>query len=85
MSCKKDKGAGKIKNGEGIVINYTAMLDGCTFLIRLDDGTTLEPITIPEGTTLIHNRRVAVTYKEKPAMSVCMAGTTANILTLVYK
>jgi hypothetical protein len=58
--------------------------DGCSLMIVLDSGEKLEIISLPSNTTLIPDRRVFVEYKAVPRMSICMAGTTAEILTLRY-
>ena len=67
----------------GTVQDFTG-LDGCTLMIVLDSGERLEPVSIPAGITLQAGRRVKVKYKEVQRASACMAGTTAEILSLQY-
>ena len=77
-SCTKDT-----FETNGTVQDFTG-LDGCTLMIVLDSGERLEPVSIPAGTTLQTGRRVKVKYKEVQRASACMAGTTAEILSLQY-
>lgn len=67
----------------GTIQDFTG-LDGCTLMIVLDSGERLEPVSLPAGTTLQANRRVKVKYKEVQRASACMAGTTAEIISLQY-
>lgn len=80
LSCKKEKA----EEYNGIIDDFTGRLDGCAYLIQLDNGKRLEPALNSSGVTLIAGRRIAITYKNKPAYSVCMAGETIEILTLRY-
>ncbi len=66
-------------NLTGIVRDYTG-LDGCKYLIELDDGTRLEPILKDTGFYFRDNQRVRLSYIERPdLMSICMAGIIAEI------
>jgi hypothetical protein len=67
----------------GTVKDFTG-LDGCGLMIVLDAGDRLEIISLPSNTTLIADRRVEVKYKPVPRASACMAGTTAEIISLRY-
>ena len=67
----------------GIVRDLTG-LDGCGLMIVLDTGGSLEIISLPPNIVLIADRRVEVKYKPVPRMSACMAGTTAEIISLRY-
>jgi len=80
LSCKKEKA----EEFNGTIEDFTGRLDGCTDLIQLDNGKRLEPALNSSGVTLIAGKRIAITYKIKPAYSVCMAGETIEILTLRY-
>jgi PKD repeat protein len=66
-------------NLTGTVRDYTG-LDGCHYLIELDNGIRLEPIL---NDTMFHfrdNQRVRLSYIECPdLMSICMAGIIAEI------
>lgn len=69
-------------------------LDGCGFVLVLDNGRKLEPVypdrgwcgTVPdeqltalERFTLQDGQRVAIGYQESPRPSVCMVGQTVEI------
>ncbi|MBN2609975.1 MAG: PKD domain-containing protein [Bacteroidales bacterium] len=63
----------------GTVKDYTG-LDGCGYLIELDNGTRLEPILIDTSFIFRDNQRVKVSYVERYDLaSICMAGTIAEI------
>jgi hypothetical protein len=68
---------------EGIVKDLTG-LDGCGLVIELKNGTALEPCEIPAGITLIPNKKVCVSWREKPLASICMVGVVAEITSLEY-
>jgi hypothetical protein len=79
-SCtKKD-----VEEFNGTIQDFTGRLDGCRYLIQLDNGTRLEPVVIPNNITLLPGRRIAVQYIDKPAFSICMAGQTVEITSLRY-
>ena len=66
-------------NLTGTVRDYTG-LDGCRYLIELDNGTRLEPILKDTGFYFYDNQRVRLSYIERPdMMSICMAGIIAEI------
>ena len=81
FTCNKQR----LETGEitGTVKDFTG-LDGCGKMIVLDSGEKLEVVSLPSNTTLIVNRRVAITYKPVQRASICMAGTTAEIISLRY-
>jgi hypothetical protein len=79
-SCEKEN----TKTANATLKNYTGMLDGCGWVIILDDGSKLEPVQFPEGTTLQDDARVYVEYDPFPTASICMVGITAKILKLRY-
>ncbi len=82
FSCSNTKVA---KNQlEGTVTDATG-LDGCGLLIKLDDGTTLQPVELPQGFTLQKDKRVKLTYIIlKDRMSTCMNGSIAEITSINY-
>lgn len=66
-------------NLTGTVRDYTG-LDGCRYLIELDNGTRLEPILKDTSFQFRDNQRVKLSYIERPdMMSICMAGIIAEI------
>ncbi|MGE0174506.1 MAG: hypothetical protein AB7T49_17050 [Oligoflexales bacterium] len=64
---------------QGTIIDMTG-LDGCTFLIQLDDGSRLEA-DIP-AEFQIDGLRVGITYIPEPRMSICMAGETVKLISI---
>lgn len=79
VQCSKES----LFEAYGTVRDYTG-LDGCRLMIDLDTGDRLEVVSLPPNTTLIAGKRVFVKYKPAPAFSICMAGTTAKIISLQY-
>jgi hypothetical protein len=67
----------------GTVKDFTG-LDGCRVMIVLDSGQKLEIVSLPANTTLIPDRRVAITYKTVSRVSICMAGPTVEVTSLRY-
>jgi PKD repeat protein len=66
-------------NLTGTVWDYTG-LDGCGYLIELDNGTRLEPILRDTMFYFHNNQRVRLSYIERPDLiSICMAGIIAEI------
>jgi hypothetical protein len=64
----------------GTLVDATG-LDGCGWLIELDNGTTLEPVGLSEfDVPLVDGKRIYVEYAVMPlSPSICMAGTKAKI------
>ncbi len=66
-------------NLTGTVKDYTG-LDGCGYLIELDNGTRLEPVIVHDSIKFYDNQRVKLSYIERKDMaSICMAGIMAEI------
>lgn len=80
LSCKKNTNTIETY---GVVRDFTG-LDGCTILIVLDNGQKLEIRSLPSGTTLNKDKRVAITYSTVSGVSICMAGDIADITSLRY-
>ena len=78
FSCKKNT-----PEATGVLKDYTGF-DGCRFLVFLDNGEKLEPVSLPANVTLVNNARVAVCYKIVYRASICMMGETAEIISLRY-
>lgn len=56
-------------------------LDGCKWILILDNGTKLEPYGIPESFTMEDGMRVSIAYDDHiKVASVCMVGKPAQIL-----
>ena len=63
----------------GTVKDYTG-LDGCGYLIELDNGKILEPAIVDYPFKFRDNQRVKLSYLEIPGMaSICMVGIIAEI------
>jgi hypothetical protein len=63
----------------GTVVDNSG-LDGCGFIIKLDNGEVLEPVSIPLYFQLYNNQRVKLSYKERTDMaSTCMMGKIVDI------
>ncbi len=53
--------------------------DGCKFLLKLEDHSTLEPIGLNEK-FLVAGKKIWIKFViAKNAMSICMSGTPVNI------
>jgi hypothetical protein len=79
IACKKNN-AGEVT---GTIKDFTG-LDGCGLMIVLDNGDRLEIVTLPAGTILKADQRVAIIYSERLVVSICMAGKTEEIKSLRY-
>lgn len=62
---------------KAIVRDY--QLDGCRFMIFLDETRKLEPDALPEEMKR-DSLPVWVKYQSDPRMSICMAGETVKII-----
>ncbi|MGQ0738760.1 MAG: hypothetical protein ACT4OJ_06835 [Bacteroidota bacterium] len=79
FSCSKQQ-----EEVTGIVKDYTG-LDGCGLVIVLDNGTDLEPVSLPANVTLIADRRVSLTYRTlTDRASNCMIGPIVKVVSLRY-
>lgn len=53
-------------------------LDGCTYLLELQDGSKLQPATLP--VEFQHGGlKVRIKYKKVEIMSICMSGTPVEL------
>jgi hypothetical protein len=79
ISCSKndppEPGARK-----AVIHDYTG-LDGCGWVIRLDEGETLEPTNLQSfGIKLKEGKKVWITYTElNDLASICMVGPIVRI------
>jgi hypothetical protein len=80
FSCNKEK----TEEYTGTIEDFWGRLDGCVYLIQLDNGKRLEPTLNSSGVSLVAGRRMAIKYRSKPSISICMAGETVEIITLRY-
>ena len=58
------------------IINYA--IDGCTFMIQLEDGKKLEPVNLQDEFKK-DNLKVWIKYKHFKGNSICMAGEMVTI------
>ena len=66
----------------GTVVDYTG-LDGCGYIIELDNGKKLEPAKYPVDFRFYDGQRVLVDYKViDDVASICMVGDIVEILTI---
>lgn len=71
-SCKKtspcDHGI------KGTLKNYTG-LDGCGWMIELNDGSVIEPSNLNDFMIIpAENKKIWVSYESAPLASICMVG-----------
>jgi PKD repeat protein len=79
LSCVKIIDTVSTCNLEGTVLDYTG-LGGCGFVIKLDDGTLLEPAQVDQAFQFRDNQRIAFSYIElQGLMSACMVGKIVEI------
>ena len=57
-------------------------LDGCTYLLELEDGRKLQPVTALPEKFQINGMKVMITYKITDMMSICMSGQPVTLLTI---
>jgi hypothetical protein len=62
---------------EAMVLDYHE-LDGCTFILSLDDGTKLEPTNLPESFRK-DSLKVMVKYSIIKRASICMVGKMVTV------
>lgn len=79
---EKESSVDYVKEGfiKAKVIKYT--LDGCSFMIELENGNKLEPKNLPES---FQKNDILVWIKyiqSKNTMSICMAGKPVNITSI---
>lgn len=68
-----------IRDKTGVVIDRHN-LDGCGFLIQLDNGTKLEPIEVTPEFEFTEGQRIKVSYQHLEGVaSTCMAGELVRI------
>jgi len=77
VSCHKQQ---ELYNAK--LLNYTG-LDGCGWMVKMNNGTIYEPINLnafePHPT---NNEPIYITYKIEPSMSICMVGNTIRLQSL---
>jgi hypothetical protein len=76
-SCSKNS---CLNSEEGVLKNYTG-LDGCGWVIVLEDGTKLEPTNLTEFDLLLEEgKKISIRYEQiSDAASICMVGEIIKI------
>jgi hypothetical protein len=78
------QGTRHVENVKGINKSHTGIikdmrgLDGCAFLILLNDGKYLQPVNL-DSTFMNENLKVEFTFTGIEGMSVCMKGDMVQI------
>lgn len=80
LSCAGTKSSETVAGIPATVIDYSE-LDGCRFLLELEDGRKLEPVNLQEK-YMKHGLKVLITWKNADGMSICMAGTMAELTSI---
>jgi len=77
ISCSQSS----CENAEAATIEDYTGLDGCGFVIKLQNGQTLEPMNLNDfNITPSDGKKVWVKYHEKSGMaSICMVGPIVEI------
>ena len=66
--------------GENATIVDMRGLDGCTFVLRLDNGKRLEPINLKAFNVEIKDGKyVCITYHTVDMVSICMVGEIVEL------
>lgn len=77
--CNKDTPAGAVIMVSGTLYDYTG-LDGCGWVIKLADGTLLEPTNLADfPVTPEDGKPIFLTYTEQDMGSICMIGPVVQI------
>ncbi len=67
------------KNINGTIVRKN--VDGCTWLIQLEDSTLLEPVNLSDfKITIADGQKVSLRYEFIEAMSICMMGKTVKLI-----
>jgi len=85
VACGSQKNASESCDTWGTVRDYSG-LDGCGFLIELQNGGKLNPVKMPEGFRLKDGQKITFSYSVlTDMMSICMAETELVEITCIHK
>jgi hypothetical protein len=71
-SCKKESSC---NDGEKGVFKNLTGLDGCGWVIELENKSVIEPSNLQDFMIIPHeNKKIWVTYESAPLASICMVG-----------
>lgn len=77
FSCNKD---GSCNNSEHVIMRNLTGLDGCGWVLQLDDNSKLEPQNLNDfEIEFVEGKSLHVSYKEIDAGSICMVGKIVEI------
>jgi hypothetical protein len=82
--CEEDT----VECPEGVTAEFVDLtgLDGCSWVLELEDGTRLEPVNLSDfDLTPEADRPVSVSYTEVEVATICMAGLVVELECLEYK
>jgi len=82
VSCKNHEIITEVScdKGENATIVDMRGLDGCTFVLRLENGKRLEPINLKAfDIEIIDGKQVCITYHSVEMVSICMLGEIVEI------
>ncbi len=83
MACSAYRPAASKCRTKGLVKDYS-YLDGCAFIIELENGDLLHPVSVPKGFELQDDQRIVFSYKVlKDMMSICMVGKAMVDITCI--
>lgn len=81
FSCSKESGC---SDSEHVIMRNLTGLDGCGWVLQLDDGSKLEPQNLNDfEIEFVEGKSLHVSYKEIDAGSICMVGKIVEIKCLV--
>lgn len=81
FSCSKKSGC---SNSEHVILRNLTGLDGCGWVLQLDDGSKLEPQNLNDfEIEYVEGKSLQVSYTEIDGASICMVGQIVNINCLV--
>lgn len=67
-------------NGVKVKMKNLSGLDGCGWVLELDNGARLEPINLNAfDVKLVEGKKIYVTYEDFPGASICMVGQIVKI------
>lgn len=77
-SCRNESICPDAEKG---VFKNLSDLDGCSWVIEMENGEELEPLNISDfDIQLVEDKKLWVTYEEESAASICMVGKTVTIV-----
>lgn len=81
FSCSKESGC---NNTEHVILRNLTGLDGCGWVLQLDDGSKLEPQNLNDfEIEYVEGKSLHVSYTEIDGASICMVGQIVKINCLV--